>query len=295
MKPSLVVLAAGMGSRYGGLKQLERFGKANKTLLEYSIEDAAKAGFGKVVFIIRKDFEQQFRDQIICGIGETMDTAIVFQQLDDLPAPYKVPEGRAKPWGTGQAVLAAKQAVKEPFCVINADDFYGEEAFALMSEMLKEREESRGNWAMVAYKLERTLSENGSVSRGVCEISAEGSLISIEEHTKLFREHSRILSEMDGRLEEIKADTPVSMNFFGFTPDLFEVLQQGFADFLKDHGHESKSEYYLPLAVNTCISNGTARVEVARTNGEWIGVTYPEDRESANRRIDALHKIGHSS
>lgn len=294
MKPTLLVLAAGMGSRYGGLKQLDNVGPNGETIMDYSIRDAIRAGFGKVVFVIRHSFENEFR-QIFTPerFGNKIQMEYVFQELDNLPEGFTVPEGREKPWGTNHAILMAKDVIHEPFAIINADDFYGQDAFRVIADHLRTLDNTQGRYCMVGYRLENTLSENGSVSRGVCNIDAAGNLVSMTERTSISRTANGIeYKDSDGSLHPLPADAIVSMNLFGFTPDYFEKSERLFVDFLKTSGHELKSEYYIPFAVNTFINNGTATMQVLTTTAQWFGVTYKEDRPMVVQRLKELHQQG---
>ena len=294
MKPTLLVLAAGMGSRYGGLKQLDNVGPNGETIMDYSIRDAIRAGFGKVVFVIRHSFENEFRAIFTPErFGNQIEMQYVFQELDKLPEGFSVPEGREKPWGTNHAILMAKDVINEPFAIINADDFYGRDAFVVMGDHLRTLAGSTGRYCMVGYRLENTLSENGSVSRGVCNIDSNGNLVSMTERTAISRTANGIeYKDSDGSLHPLPADAIVSMNLFGFTPDYFEKSQRLFVDFLKASGHELKSEYYIPFAVNTFINNGSATMQVLTTTAQWFGVTYKEDRPMVVQRLNELHQQG---
>ena len=294
MKPTLLVLAAGMGSRYGGLKQLDNVGPNGETIMDYSIRDAIRAGFGKVVFVIRHSFENEFR-QIFTPerFGNKIQMEYVFQELDKLPDGFSVPEGREKPWGTNHAILMAKDVIHEPFAIINADDFYGQDAFRVIADHLRTLGDTQGRYCMVGYRLENTLSENGSVSRGVCNIDAAGNLVSMTERTAISRTANGIeYKESDGSMHPLPADAIVSMNLFGFTPDYFAKSEKLFVEFLKKSGHELKSEYYIPFAVNTFINNGTATMQVLTTTAQWFGVTYKEDRPKVVQRLKELHQQG---
>lgn len=294
MKPTLLVLAAGMGSRYGGLKQLDNVGPNGETIMDYSIKDAIRAGFGKVVFVIRHSFENEF-SQIFTPerFGNQIQMEYVFQELDKLPEGFTVPEGREKPWGTNHAILMAKDVIHEPFAIINADDFYGQHAFKVIGDHLRTLGDTQGRYCMVGYRLENTLSENGSVSRGVCNIDAAGNLVSMTERTAISLTANGIeYKDSDGSLHPLPADAIVSMNLFGFTPDYFEKSERLFVDFLKTSGHELKSEYYIPFAVNTFINNGTATMQVLNTTAQWFGVTYKEDRPMVVQRLKELHQQG---
>ena len=279
MKPTLFLLAAGMGSRYGGLKQLDGLGPNGETIMDYSIYDAINAGFGKLVFVIRKDFEQDFRDKIISKYEGHIPCELVFQSIDNLPEGFTCPEGRTKPWGTNHAVMMGADVIKEPFAVINADDFYGAEAYRTIGDFLRTLGGSRGSYCMVAYDLDKTLSENGTVSRGVCGVDAAGCLAGMVERTQIERmPDGRILFHDGGADEELAPDTPVSMNLFGFTPDYFTRSEEYFKVFLREHGTEPKAEFYIPTMVNKLIADGTATMRVLRSGAQWYGVTYKEDK-----------------
>ena len=294
MKPTLLVLAAGMGSRYGGLKQMDGVGPHGETILDYSVTDAIRAGFGKAVFVIRSSFAGQFKQHVNAErYGNKISVEYVYQELDKLPAGFTVPAGREKPWGTNHAILMAKEAIHEPFAIINADDFYGRDAFEVMARHLETLDGTEGHYCMVGYRLENTLSENGTVSRGVCETDANGLLTGMTERTAIGRTEKGIeYKDTDGSMHPLASDTTVSMNLFGFTPDYFIKSETLFVDFLKEHGQELKSEYYIPLAVNTFIHNGTASMTVLKTTAQWFGVTYQEDRPMVVARLKKLHEEG---
>ena len=294
MKPTLLVLAAGMGSRYGGLKQMDGVGPHGEIIMDYSIEDAIRAGFGKVVFVIRHSFADEFKKKINADhFGGRIAVEYVYQELDNLPAGYKVPEGREKPWGTNHAILMAKDAIHEPFAVINADDFYGRDAFMVIASYLKGLEGKSGDYCMVGYRLDNTLSENGTVSRGVCSTTADGFLVGMTERTSIGRTANGIeYKDDDGSMHALAADSTVSMNLFGFTPDYFTMSEELFVQFLKERGGEMKSEYYIPFAVNTFLSNGKATMRVLKTTAQWFGVTYKEDRPMVVERLRRLHDEG---
>ena len=294
MKPTLLLLAAGMGSRYGGLKQLDGLGPNGETIMDYSIYDAVKAGFGKIVFVIRKDFEQDFREKVVSKYQGHLPVEVVFQSLEDLPDGFTVPEGRTKPWGTNHAVLMGKEAIKEPFAVINCDDFYGRDSFQVMGKYLSSLAEGSANkYAMVGFRVGNTLSESGSVSRGVCSTDEKGFLTTVVERTKIERKADGEVKylEDDGETwTAIPETTPVSMNFWGFTPDYFTYSQDYFKYFL---GLEStktnlKAEFFIPLMIDKLIKEGTATVEVLDTTSKWFGVTYPEDRPDTVAKIQKL-------
>lgn len=294
MKPTLLVLAAGMGSRYGGLKQMDGVGPNGEAILDYSVTDAIRAGFGKVVFVIRQSFADDFKKVFNKEhFKNQIEVEYVFQELDKLPEGFSVPEGREKPWGTNHAILMAKDVINEPFAIINADDFYGADAFRVISDYLSQLDNSKGNYCMVGYKLENTLSENGSVSRGVCETDAEGLLQGMTERTAISRTANGIeYKDTDGSMHPLASDATVSMNLFGFTPDYFGESEKLFVTFLKEKGQEMKSEYYIPYAVNTFIANGYAKMKVLKTTAQWFGVTYKEDRPSVVARLKELHDQG---
>ena len=296
MKPTLFLLAAGMGSRYGGLKQLDGLGPNGETIMDYSIYDAIQAGFGKIVWVIRKDFEEQFRSQILSKYEGKVQCELCFQALDALPEGFSVPEGRTKPWGTNHAILMGKDVVKEPFCVINCDDFYGRDSFMVMGKYLSSlADDAKGQYAMVGYRVGNTLSENGTVSRGVCSKDAQENLTTCIERTKIERQPDgsvayRNDNKEDGEWVTIDENTPVSMNVWGFTPDYFEYSEQMFRDFLSDPKNleNPKSEYFIPMAVNKLINDGTATCKVLDTTAKWFGVTYAEDRPATVARIQKL-------
>ncbi|MBO7166369.1 MAG: nucleotidyltransferase [Kiritimatiellae bacterium] len=296
MKPTLVVLAAGMGSRYGGLKQVDPVGPSGEAILDYSVFDAHRAGFGKIVFIIRKDIEEAFRTQIGAKYEGLMDIEYAFQDMNDLPAPFTVPEGRSKPWGTAHAIRSARDVVKEPFAAINADDFYGRDAFARMAEFLSNAsdcEDGTCKFSMVGYRLDLTLSENGSVARGICEVDADGKLKSVTEMTKIVKTSSGAENREEGRdVVALTGKERVSMNLWGFTPSLFTALENRFPEWLKVNGGEMKSEWYIPFVVDEMIHEGKASVNVLPTDSAWFGVTYREDKPMVVAAIKALVDAG---
>ena len=278
---SLLVMAAGMGSRYGGLKQLDQVGPNGETIIDYSVYDAIKAGFTKVVFIIRKDFEDQFKSQITEKYSEKIDIAFAFQNLDDLPDSFLCPDGRKKPWGTGHAILSAKELIDAPFVVINGDDFYGQESFNVIADYYN----NGGNqFSMVAFRLDKTLSSHGAVTRGVCDIKSK-KLISVIETEDIEKKEKKILSNRD---ITFKGSEPVSMNMWGFLPSLFNYLSKGFIEFLNAEGNELKSEYLIPSVINNLIQNKLEEVHVLRSNASWFGVTYKQDKPEVKRKINEL-------
>lgn len=293
-KPTLLILAAGMGSRYGGLKQLDPMGPNGETVLDYSVFDAMRAGFGKVVFVIRRDFEEEFKTKVGSRFDKRIPVAYAFQSLTDLPEGFSVPEGRVKPWGTTHAVLAAEEQVKEPFAMINADDFYGRDAFAKLAANLPTLHpvDGRKRYSLVGFQLKNTLSDHGSVARGVCT-SQEGKLTSVTEMTKIVKTPSGARNEEDPENHvELTGNELVSMNFWGFTPDVFPQLREAFVNFLKKEGNSQKSECYVPKEVDLFIKQGTAEVEVLQTSSSWFGVTYPEDKEIVVASIKKLTDAG---
>ncbi len=294
MKPTLFVLAAGMGSRYGGLKQLDGVGPQGQTIMDYSIFDAIRAGFGKVVFVIRKDIEKDFREKILSKYQGKIPVEVVFQSLDALPEGFTVPADRTKPWGTNHAVLMGESAIHEPFAVINADDFYGRDAFAVMGKYLSDENLKPGKYAMVGFRVSNTMSENGSVSRGVCGVDADGNLTDVVERTAISYDpdHNIVFTDENGQQQTLAPGTPVSMNFWGFTPDYFDFSQREFVKFLKRDINVPKSEFYIPTAIDTLIHNGEASVKVLDTDSRWFGVTYPEDRPGVVANLAALHAAG---
>lgn len=296
MKPTLILLAAGMGSRYGGLKQLDGLGPNGETIMDYSIYDAIQAGFGKIVFIIRKDFEEEFRTKVLSKYEGHIPTEVVFQSIDALPEGFTVPEGRTKPWGTNHAVLMAKDVVKEPFCVINCDDFYNRDAFMVMGKFLADLPEGcKNKYSMVGFRVGNTLSENGTVARGVCSTDAENHLTTVVERTEIERHNGPIcFKDENGEWVELNENTPVSMNVWGFTPDYFDYSDAYFKEWLASEGvmQNPKSEYFIPLMVNKLINEGTATVEVLDTTSKWFGVTYAADRPSVVEKIQSLVDAG---
>ena len=292
MKPTLLLLAAGMGSRYGGLKQLDGLGPNGETIMDYSIYDAIQAGFGKIVWVIRKDFEQDFREKILSKYEGHVPCELVFQGIDSLPDGFTVPEGREKPWGTNHAVLMAMSAIKEPFCVINCDDFYNRDCFKVIGKFLSELPEgSKNTYAMVGFRVGNTLSENGTVARGICSKDENGNLTTVVERTEIERHGSEIqYKDEQGEWVTVDDNTPVSMNVWGFTPDYFEYSEAYFREFLSDpkNMQNLKSEYFIPLMVNKLINDKTATVKVLDTTSKWFGVTSSADRPSVVAKIQSL-------
>ncbi len=294
MKPTLLVLAAGMGSRYGGLKQMDPMGPNGETVLDYSVYDAIRAGFGRVVFIIREDFAEAFKQGVGCRFADKIKVDYVFQKLDDLPEGFSIPEGREKPWGTAHAVRAARHAVKEHFAVINADDFYGRDAYVRAATFFDSLPEGSANaMAMVGYPLENTLSDHGHVNRGICKTDEEGFLSNVEEILNIEREDDDFVrgSAVDGKRHVVATGSLVSMNFWAFSPAFFGQLEEAFSRFLHESGNQLKSECYIPTVVDQLIHGDYAQCPVLQTTSAWFGVTYPDDKpfvvESIRKLIDA--------
>lgn len=294
---TLVVLAAGMGSRYGSLKQMDGVGPGGEAIIDYSIYDAIRAGFTKVVFVIRHSFEKDFREIFSADrFGGRIEVDFVFQELENLPAGVTVPEGREKPWGTNHAVMMAASAVKGPFAVINADDFYGRESFEVLGRYLSTLDGKENRYAMVGFSISNTLSENGTVSRGVCAVDGEGNLTTITERHGIERKADGqiVYTDADGSQHPLGDDTPVSMNTFGFTPDYFRHSERMFREFLSkpETMANLKSEFYIALVVDELIKSGTAKMKVLPTTAKWFGVTYKADRPDVVERLRALVDAG---
>ena len=285
MDITLLVMAAGMGSRYGGLKQLDGVGPNNETIIDYSVYDAIKAGFNKVVFIIRKEFENEFKSQITDKYENQIEVQFAFQNIENLPSGFLCPKNRKKPWGTAHAILSAVKNISEPFVAINGDDFYGRESFKLISDYYQSGVDG---FAMVSFQLKNTLSKFGGVSRGICGLE-NGKLKTVSETHGILKAEKSIISEQNIKLN---MDSPVSMNYWGFTPRLFAYLESGFIDFLNSEGHELKSEYLIPSVVNNLIEEGKEDVHVLSTNSTWFGVTYKEDKPLVIMQIQNLIRNG---
>ena len=292
MKPTLFVLAAGMGSRYGGLKQLDGIGPQGQTIMDYSIYDAIRAGFGKVVFVIRKDFEADFREKILSKYENHIPTAVVFQAIDKLPEGFTCPAERQKPWGTNHAVMMGKEVINEPFAVINADDFYGYESFKAIADYLS-TVEGKGNYCMVGFRVGNTMSESGTVARGVC-VNEGGMLTGVVERTAIGYndKHEISFTDENGVEQILEPNTPVSMNLWGFTPDYFDYSEEYFVRFLKENIDKPKAEFFIPLLVNELVVKGTASVKVLDTPSKWFGVTYAADRPGVVAKFQELYDNG---
>ena len=292
MKPTLLLLAAGMGSRYGGLKQLDGLGPNGETIMDYSIYDAIQAGFGKIVFIIRKDFEQDFRDKVLSKYEGHIPAEVCFQALENLPEGFTVPEGRQKPWGTNHAVMMAKDVIKEPFCVINCDDFYNRDSFMVIGKYLANLPEgAKNDYTMVGFRVGNTLSDNGTVARGICAKDENDNLTTVVERTEIMRVNGAVsYKDENGEWVAVDDNTPVSMNMWGVTPDYFEYSEEYFKEFLSDPKNieNLKAEFFIPLMVNKLITEHTATVKVLDTTSKWFGVTYAADRQATVDRIQTL-------
>ena len=289
---TLVIMAAGMGSRFGGIKQLEPLGPSGEIIIDYSIYDAIEAGFNKVVFIIRKDIEKDFREVVGNHIAEHVQVEYVFQSLDDLPTGYSKPEGRVKPWGTGQAILACKDVVKEPFVEINADDYYGKEGFKKIHSYLKdlENKDSKYDYCMAGFLLGNTLSDNGTVTRGVCKTDKDGMLVTVNETFEIAKKGEKAIGYDENDNEKVmELDTPVSMNMWGFTPEFIDELEANFTNFLDNIKEgDIKAEYLLPEIVAKMLKENKATVKVLESNDKWYGITYQEDKAKVKEYFKSL-------
>lgn len=295
MKPTLLILAAGMGSRYGSLKQIDPIGPSGETIIDYSVFDALRAGFGKAVFIIRKDIENDFRDVFVSKLSKYIDVECVFQEIDMLPEGFNPPAERVKPWGTGHAILMAEKVIHEPFAALNADDFYGAGAFDVMASYLKSlTPATQTDYAMVGYDLGKTMSEHGSVSRGICRKDEADWLVEVTERTKITYTDHGIADVQPGQAPLVLHENDiVSMNFWGFTPEYFRQTGDLFREFLVNNIHDVKSEFYIPLAVDSLIKLEKARIKVLRSHDRWFGVTYKEDKPLVVNKIKQLIQQGY--
>lgn len=282
MKPTLLILAAGMGSRYGGLKQIDPIGPNNEVLMDYSIYDAVTSGFDKIVFVIRKDFKKQFIENIGNKYNSVIKIEYAFQDLNDLPQGFNLPANRKKPWGTAHAVYAARNVIDAPFAMINADDFYGQNAFKTITEQLKQTEIDSKQWCLVAYNLQNVLSESGAVNRAICE-HENNYLTSIVERLNIIKQQDHAVCE-NGNLK-LSLNSPASVNLFGFTPKIFSLLENNLKEFLNKNIHNLNSEFFIPTQVNEYVSANQAKVKVLNTNSNWFGITYPEDKQIVQQKI----------
>ena len=287
MQPTLLILAAGMASRYGSMKQTEGFGPAGETIMDYSVYDAIRAGFGKVVFIIRKDFAEGFKATFEPKLSGKIKTEYVYQEMDSYLNGLEVPAGRTKPWGTAHAVLCAKDVIEEPFAVINADDYYGVDAFVKAADFLN-HQCSETNYAIIGYQLEKTLSEHGSVSRGVCQVDADQNLVSIKERTKIYKENDAIVYEDEDGKHTVPYNSSVSMNFWCFHPALFTATENLFLDFVQQNSANIKAEFFIPIIAGDFMENRGGNISVIPTSSQWFGVTYKEDAPVVKACVDQL-------
>ncbi|MBW6499334.1 MAG: NTP transferase domain-containing protein [Bacteroidales bacterium] len=294
MNLTLLVLAAGKGSRYGGMKQLDRVGPSGETIMDYSVYDAMKAGFNKVVFVIRHSFEQEFREVFVDRLKDKIQVELAFQEMDNLPMEIHYSPEREKPWGTGHAIWVARHHINEPFAVINADDFYGYSAYETMARYLKNSiSKSQGLYAMAGYFLVNTLSEHGQVARGICKVGDNGFLEKVKEHNAIRRlEDGRIVSEENEKLTTLNSDEIVSMNFWGFGTDLFAQLEEKLLFFMKVNANDLKAEFFIPKVVDELVSKGKVKVRVLPCDASWFGVTYREDKEKVMESIRAMVDSG---
>lgn len=291
MQPTLLILAAGMASRYGSMKQIQSFGPSGETIMDYSIYDAMRAGFGKVVFIIRNDFAEQFKAIFEPKLKGKIQTDYVYQELSSFTEGYTIPADRTKPWGTAHAILCARDAIKEPFAVINADDFYGRDAFEKAYNFLTNGCSSQ-LYSLIGYELEKTLSKHGTVSRGVCDVTADGNLAAINERVKVYKHEGKIVYEDDRGLHVIPDACKASMNFWCFDNTVFELAQNMFIDFLKNNQGNPKSEFFIPIVADEFIKSGRGKIKVIPTSSQWFGVTYKEDAPGVQESVDTLVKEG---
>jgi UTP-glucose-1-phosphate uridylyltransferase len=292
-KKTLLIIAAGMGSRYGGLKQIDPVGPNGEIIIDYSMYDAVRAGFKKIVFVIRHYFEDAFREKIRSKLDGLVETAYAYQELDSCLEGDTLPEGREKPWGTGHAILVAKNVIHEPFAVVNADDYYGVGAYRIMSDQLEQMADNEDEYAMVGYVLRNTLSEYGAVARGVCHHDDQMYLADVTERTRIRKEgKGAVFIDEQGAEQSLTGDEIVSMNLWGFTPDIFEHLQHRFYAYLCERANENKAEFYIPTVVDTLVKQGQKKVKILKTDDNWFGVTYREDKEIAQSCVQKLIEQG---
>ena len=293
MKPTLYILAAGMGSRYGGLKQLDGLGPNGETIMDYSVFDALRAGFGKIVFVIRKDFEADFREKVLSKYEVKVSVEVVFQSIDKLPEGYTCPADRTKPWGPAHAVLMATGTINEPFAVINSDDFYGRDSFAVLAKELMRERTRKGDYCMVGFRVANTMSENGGVNRGVCQ-TKDGELTSVVECKDICydADHNIVYKDENGEEHTLAPNVPVSMNMWGSTPDYFDLANREFEKFLSEKINVPKSEQVIPDVADALIKSGEATIKVLDTDSRWFGVTYAQDRPAVVEKFAELHRNG---
>jgi dTDP-glucose pyrophosphorylase len=293
MKPTLLILAAGMGSRYGGLKQMDGVGPNGETILDYSVFDAVRAGFGKVVFVVRKHFRKDFEELVERKYKHTIPVEFVEQELDKLPEGFTLNPDREKPWGTAHAMLMAADVINTPFAVLNADDFYGASSFKVLADFLNENANNKGRYSMVGFYLNKTLSESGGVSRGICSTNSKGYLATVEEHHKIEEKDGVVSGEnSNGVRHNLDGNAYTSMNMWGFTPDIFEHTKRIFTDFLKENQNDPKKEFYIPYVVNILLEEKKADVKVLATPDSWFGVTFKEDRPLVVEKLQKLSEEG---
>ena len=292
MKPTLLILAAGLGSRYGGVKQMDKIGPSGESIIDYSIYDAIRAGFGKVVFVLNPTIEKDFKDIYEPRLKGKIETAFVLQEIDNIPKGVAFNPERVKPWGTGHAVLMAKDVINEPFAVINADDFYGKDAYQVLAEYLKNLTNDQTDYSMVGYLLKNTISEFGTVSRGACSTDNNNFLTGVVERVSIKNQGNTIVYQENNNEIEIDKNTIVSMNFWGFTPLFFKQLESDFTQFIIENAQQLKSEFFIPLVVNNLIKSGEATIKVLTSSAQWFGVTYQEDKPVTIKQVEKLVKKG---
>jgi len=292
MKPTLLILAAGIGSRYGGIKQMDEIGPSGESIIDYSVYDAIRAGFGKVVFVLNPKIIDEFKEIYEERLKGKIETEYILQELHNIPEGINFNPERVKPWGTAHAVLVAKNVINEPFAVINADDFYGADAYKVISKYLLSLSNEDTDYSMVGYRLKNTLSENGSVSRGICS-SDDSFLSDVVERTKIYKKNTSVVFEEENTVSDISGESIVSMNFWGFTPKLFSQMEGDFKKFIINNAENLKAEFYIPFVVNNLINNNDARVKVLSSEAKWFGVTYKEDKETTINKVSELINNGY--